>query len=310
MKLAGTTLRGGRRHEVQIPISETYAGAEISIPALVWRARKDGPAVFVTGALHGDELNGTGIVHKLIRNPGFELKRGSLILIPVVNILGFERRARYLPDRRDLNRAFPGSPTGSQASRIANRFFETVVAVCDLGIDCHTGAAQRTNYPNVRGDLRDPEVLRLARAFGCELIINGKGPQGSLRRAATDAGCPTLLLEAGEILKVEPEVTRVGVRGVKNVLSALGMIDSPPVAPAYQLEIEKTQWLRSEWGGMLDFHKQSGARVDQGEPLATCLDLLGNSSGTIRAPAPGVILGMTTHPFVRPGDPVYHLALA
>src|SRR5690606_21004332 len=150
---------------------------------------------------------------------------GTIMLVPVVNILGFDRKARYLPDRRDLNRSFPGSTTGSLAARFAHAVHEEILSRCDFGIDLHTGPVQRTNYPNVRGALAIPGVERIARAFGATIIVNGRGPVGSLRRAACDMGCPTIILEAGEVWKVEPTVVEIGVRGVRNVLIELGMLD-------------------------------------------------------------------------------------
>ena len=185
---------------------------DVRIPVHVRRAKAPGPTVFVSAALHGNEINGIGAIRQLIADNQFELTKGAILLIPVLNILGFERHSRYLPDRRDLNRAFPGSDHGSLASRMANRIFEELVARCDFGIDIHTASVRRTNYPNVRGDLRDDQVRRIAKAFGCEIVMNGVGPKGSLRREACKSGCPTIIMEGGEVSKVEPGVVESSVR--------------------------------------------------------------------------------------------------
>jgi hypothetical protein len=275
----------------------------------VWRAEEAGPTVFVTAAVHGEELNGAGIVRSLLIDPSFELLRGSLILAPVVNVLGLERHQRYLPDRRDLNRSFPGAWDGSLARRFARAIFEGIVKQSDYGIDLHTAAVRRTNYPNVRADLGDPAVKRLAFAFKSEIVISGKGPMGSLRRTASARGCPTIILEAGEVWKIEPSVVEAGIRGVRNVLIWLGMVEGEAIEPPYQLRVDKTKWVRAESGGFLEFHVAPGALVVAGQEIATNADWHGEGSRVICAPADGVVIGMTTLPVVSPGDPVFHLAI-
>lgn len=301
-------VRAGERRAFLVPVSESYSGLPVSIPAQVWRGEGKGPTVFITAAVHGDEVNGAGAIRSLITHPPFELVAGTLILVPVVNLLGFERHSRYLPDRRDLNRRFPGQAEGSLASRFAEALFRQVVLVSDYGIDLHTGAVRRTNFPNVRGNLRDARVRRLAEAFGCELVISSDGPQGSLRRAACEAGRPTIVLEAGEVWKVEPSYVEVARSGVRNVLIDLAMVEGERRAPLYQVIVSRTRWLRANDGGMLQFHVAPGELVEADQPLVTITSLLGNELGAVRAPLDAVILGMTTMPFVAPGDPVCHLA--
>ncbi len=299
----------GTREDFEIPVSQSPTGLDVKLPVCVVRGRQPGPCVFVTGAVHGDELNGVGVVRRLLRGELPDLERGTLILVPVVNVLGFERRSRYLPDRRDLNRSFPGTRRGSGAARLANRIFETLVARSDFGIDLHTGAAHRTNFPNVRGDLFDPGVRRLAVAFGTEVIVDGKGPKGSLRQAATKAGCPTIVLEGGEVGKAEPGVVAVGIRGIVNVLVELGLCDGEITRPAFQVLVRETRWLRSNVGGLLEYHVAPGDAVEEGQVVATCTDLLGREVGAITSRDDGVVIGLTTSPAVTPGDPVCHVAI-
>ena len=299
----------GERRNLVLAVSQSYSGAAVTLPLAVWRAPRPGPTVFVTAAVHGDEINGTGIVREIMLNPPFELQAGSLVLVPVVNVLGFERHSRYLPDRRDMNRAFPGDAEGSLTGRMAHSIFSSIVGPCDFGIDLHTAATRRTNFPSVRADLRNVQAARIARAFGCEVIVDKLGPKGSLRREACDAGCPTVILEAGEVWKIEPSVVEYGIRGIRNVLIELGMVEGERELPAYQVATKKTVWVRSCCGGMLSFHVAPGDIVEQGQPLATNTDLLGQEQGVIDAPHDGVVIGLTTLPTVTPGDPVCHIAV-
>ncbi len=308
-KIAGVRIKRGEKRYLRLKISETYLGEDLFMPVCVIRAKRPGPVVFVTAALHGDELNGTGIIHNLLSNGRLQLEAGTLILIPVVNVFGFESHERYLPDRRDLNRAFPGSAAGSLASRYADTLMREVVAVSDYGIDLHSAAFHRTNFPNVRADISIPAVRRLARAFGCSLIVDGKGPVGSLRREACRAGCPTIILEAGEPWKIEPGVQRIGERGLENVLRSLGMTSGVVHLPPYQTIARKTLWVRAKLGGLLKFHLTAGDFVEKNQPIATNYTILGESANVVRAPVEGIVLGMVTMPGVKPGEPICHLAV-
>ncbi|MGE3182034.1 MAG: succinylglutamate desuccinylase/aspartoacylase family protein [Phycisphaerae bacterium] len=304
----GQPLEPGQRRNVELVVTQSFSGRPMHIPVHVWRAKAPGPTVAIIAAVHGDEVNGTGAVRALIQGDHFQLERGGLILVPVINIPGYEYQSRYLPDRRDLNRSFPGSATGSMASRLACFVFEQIVGRSDYIIDLHSAAVRRTNFHNVRADLSNPEILRIAKAFGCELVVDGKGPQGSLRRTASQAGCPTIILEAGEVLKVEPSVVEVAIRGVRNVLIELGMITGKPRKPVFQTLIKKTVWVRAENGGFLLYHISPGDIVEAGQPIATNTNLLGDELNTLEAPVDGIVLGMTTYPSVTPGDAVVHLA--
>lgn len=297
----------GGRDQYQLVVSESISGADVTIPVYVWKGKRPGPVVCVTAAVHGDEINGTGTIRSIITDPPFELQRGTLVMVPVVNLLGFERHSRYLPDRRDLNRSFPGSASGSLSSRLAFSFFSQLTKHCDYGIDLHTAAVRRTNFPNVRADISNTTLRSFARAFGTELIVSGPGPKGSLRRAATKAGCLTMILEAGEVWKVEPAVVEYAIRGITNCLRHLRMVDGEPTRPPYRLETDTTTWVRATSGGFLEFHVAPGDLVHKDEPIATNSDLTGEEIETVRAPRDGIVLGMTTMPSVAPGDPVVHL---
>lgn len=297
----------GETRRVRLQTTENFIGTPVRVPVAIKRGRQPGPKVFITAALHGNEINGTGAIRDLITDPEFQLETGFLFLVPVVNVLGFERHSRYLPDRRDLNRCFPGSASGSLASRMAHAIFEQVIRRCDFGIDLHTAAVRRTNFPNVRGDLTHADVRQLAMSFGCQWIVTSKGPRGALRREATRAGVPTIILEAGEVWKVEPGVVSVAHRGIKNVLSDLGMIRGTPEVYGEPVVLKRTKWTRADHGGFLQFHTSPGRIVERNQPLATCTSLLGAERSVIHAPFHGVVIGMTTVPAVSPGEPVCHV---
>lgn len=305
----GQSVLPGENNDIRVKISESYTGTEVLMPIRVIRAKAPGPVVFVTAAIHGDEINGTGIIHDFLFGDAVNLLQGSLILVPVVNVFGFEAHERYLPDRRDLNRSFPGSEHGSLASRVAHKLMQEVVSKSDYGIDLHSAAFQRTNYPNVRADLSQKTVRELAQAFGAALVVDGKGPVGCFRREATRAGCPTIILEAGEPWKIEPSVLQIGVQGIRNVLGSLGMLAGcQRVEPPYQATIRKTTWLRASVGGIIKFHITAGDFVEAGQPIATNYSILGEAQNVLLCPKDGIVLGLATMPAVKPGEPICHIA--
>lgn len=297
----------GQAVNTELVITESYSSRDVVVPIRVACGLEAGPTVFVTGALHGDELNGTGAIRALIADPTWQLQSGTLVMVPVLNVLGFERHSRYLPDRRDLNRCFPGNASGSMATRMAKVIFDAIVSRCDYGIDLHTAAVRRTNYPNVRTEFSDTGCMRLAEAFGASVILDGRGPQGSLRREATSAGCPTIVVEGGEVWKVEPSVVECMTRGVQNVLKELGMMSGDPDVPVNPVKIRKTKWVRAERGGFLNMHVAPGSIVVKGQPLATNSNLVHEDQNRLVAPCDGIVIGMTTLPAVQPGEPVVHL---
>jgi len=306
--VGGHRVRRGQTTDIALEVSQTSLGMPVTLPVRVVRGPRKGPAVFVSGAIHGDELNGTGIIRELMLRR-LELGRGTLILVPVVNVFGFERHSRYLPDRRDLNRSFPGSPDGSLAFRLAHTFFDKIVGLCDYGLDLHTATQGRVNFPHVRGNLAHRGVNQLARWFGCELVLDRPGHEHSVRHVATEAGCPTIVLEAGEAMKIERRVVEIGVRGVLNVLQSLRMIDGSPSLPETPLIVQKSLWARAQVGGLLRFSVSPGDVVTEGMRIAYCDTFFGNQSPSVRAPVGGVVLGMCSLPVVRPGGPVCHIGI-
>jgi uncharacterized protein len=299
----------GETRNFQLAIGESYSGLPLWITLQIKRAATPGPVVLVSGALHGDEINGTGAIRQLIQDDTLRLTCGSVIFVPVMNVLAFDRHSRYLPDRRDLNRCFPGSENGSLAGRIAYNLFQELVGRADYGVDLHTAAVRRTNYPTVRADMSQPECARIARAFGTEVIVDGKGPKGSFRREAVPHGCATIVVEGGEVWKVEPTIVESNIQGVKNVLRELNMLAEEETPAIHQVVVNRTKWVRAENGGFLQFHIKPGDVVESGQPLATNTNLLGFEQGLLTSPFDGVVIGMTTLPAVGPGEPICHIGM-
>lgn len=303
----GQSVPLGATTDIHLPVSETYLGFLVSVPIHVIRAKKPGPTIFATAAIHGDELTGVGIIRELMINPP-KLTRGTLICVPVANISGFENHSRYLPDRRDLNRSFPGNKSGNLALRLANVIYKEIVEKSDYGVDLHSAATRRTNFPHVRANLKDEQLKEFAFAFGCEVVVHSPGVSGTLRDAATAGGCKTILYEAGEALKCEQTPVSIGVRGIHNLLKYLDMEEGDQEMPVYQTSVYQTKWIRSEDGGFLRFNVTPGQLLEEGQLIATCHKIFNNDIDEIRSDQKGIILGMTTLPAIKPGEPVCHIA--
>lgn len=308
LEIGGVAVNPGETKEINLKVSEFFTATPALVPISAFRGREDGPTIVVTAAVHGDELNGVGIVRKLIYEMNHERLRGTLVCVPILNRFGFLTQSRYLPDRRDLNRFFPGKPDGVMAERICYVLFNEIIKKCDYGIDLHTAAADRTNTPHIRADMDNPDVVRLARSFGEEVILDHKGVQGSLRRAAVESGVPFILFEAGEPQKFERELIQRGYEGVLNVLSELGMIEKEIKKPQYQIIIKNREWIRAELGGMLDMRTHPGEILYEGDEIAVITNPFGRELYSQKAPFTGLVLSVTTMPLVSPGIPLCNLA--
>ncbi|MFL5814196.1 MAG: succinylglutamate desuccinylase/aspartoacylase family protein [Bdellovibrionia bacterium] len=308
--VSGIVIHPGETREIYLKVSESFLSSSILIPVTVIRGKKPGPTAFVTAAIHGDEINGTDIVRRLIFDIDHEQLSGTLIAIPVVNIPGFLGQSRYLPYHRDLNRFFPGKKNGNNAQTFAHRIFKEVVSKCDFGIDLHTAASGRSNLPHVRGDMSDPEVRKLARAFGATVMVNQTGIRGSLRREATKVGVPTILFEAGETGRFSKRVSQAGLRGVLNVLAEMKMLPASVghKRPPFQVIVRESEWIRAEKGGILDLDIRPGDLVYKGDTIGEILNPFGRTVTQIRAPHTGIIIGIATQPMTIPGTAIAHVA--
>ena len=310
LQIGGADVPEGARTDLLLKVSESYTGDRMSIPITVVNGVRPGPLLFVTAAVHGDELNGVGIVREVLNRVGPPDVVGALVCVPVVNVLGVQFHSRYLPDRRDLNRCFPGSPNGSTASRIAYTLMTEVIIGSDAGIDLHTAANRRMNVPQVRTNLADRRARELGVAFGAPYLIDAPLRQGSLRDAADREAVPVLTFEGGQALRFEDDVIEVGVSGVLRVMRHLGMIpEAPPPPDEPILETDETHWVRADRGGILDLHVGAGDQVEVGQPLWTVTGPFGRERTQQESAYDGVVIGLTTLPLVNPGDAVVHIAV-
>jgi predicted deacylase len=306
-EFAGETVAAGTVKQVDLQVARLPVGVPLSIPVVVIRGRYTGPRLFVSATVHGDEINGIEICRSLLQTDPRKL-HGTLMIIPVVNVFGFVDQSRYLPDRRDLNRSFPGSTKGSLASRMANLFVKEVIENSDYGIDLHTGSNHRTNVPQIRANLKDDETRRLAEAFGAPVFMNSKLRTGSLRAAANKRNVKCLLYEAGEPLRYNDDAIKVGKRGVTRVMTALGMHPRKLARLRHtSIEIGAHAWSRAPASGMLRLSVEAGDMVAARQQLGVICDPLGNNEVRIRAKQDGMIIGHTLNPSVNQGDGIFHI---
>lgn len=298
----------GKLTQVELRVARLPTGMWMSVPVGVLHGRKPGPVIWLSAAIHGDELNGVPIIrHVLDRIDPSELS-GTVLAVPAVNVFGLIQESRYLPDRRDLNRCFPGSKRGSSASQLAHLFMTEVVARCSLGLDLHTGSGGRTNLPQLRCDLDEPETLNLAREFGAPVLLHSRLRDGSLRAAARDLGKTVLVYEAGEANRFDLEAIDMGVAGVVRVMKALDMIDNV-VPPAGHSRLCRTSsWLRARRSGFCEMSLRLGAQVSKGDTVAFIFDALGRAAAPVKARHEGLLIGHLTSPIVNRGDAVAHIA--
>lgn len=310
----GVKIEKGERKQIEIFVAKLYDHTDMNIPVEVIRGIEDGPVLFVSAAIHGDEINGVETIKRLLsRKKILASIKGTLIAVPIVNMFGFNRNVRYLPDRRDLNRVFPGSKNGSLASRIAYIFMKEVVTKCQYGIDLHTGSAHRFNLPQIRACLDDPETEKLARAFGVPVIMHSDMRDGSLREASFERGIKTLLFEGGEALRYDEKVITSAESGIISVMCSIGMLEKKVVKSRLPKQREvframSSHWVRAPISGSLYLKKKLGNKVAKDQVLGVISDPFGSERFNVRARKTGVIIGITMMPLVSNGDALFHVA--
>ncbi len=309
-QIGGTRIARGQRAIVDLPIAQLYTHTPLTMPVQIVRGRETGPGLFISAALHGDELNGVEIIRRVLKLPALGKLRGTLIAVPIVNVQAFLNQSRYLPDRRDLNRSFPGSGSGSLAARIAHVFLKEIVGRADYGIDLHTGALHRPNLPQIRASLDNPQTMKMARAFGVSVVLNSTPRPGSLREFTSRNNIPVLLYESGEALRFDEDCIRTGVQGVVNVLTVLEML--PPsrrrVKLVNPLIARASTWVRAPASGILRIRVKLGQRVKSGQQLGIIADPFGINEFPIASPCDGLVIGRQNLPPTSEGDAVFHIA--
>jgi len=309
--LGNVQILPGARQTIDLPVSVLSDHTPVTMSVHVVHGSRPGPTLFVSAAVHGDEVMGVEVARRLLRAPQLNALRGTLLVIPIVNSFGFINRSRYLPDRRDLNRSFPGSESGSLASRLAHLFMREIVGRSDFGIDLHSAAIHRTNIPQIRVSPSQEETTKLAEVFGAPVIITSNVREGSLRQSAHAAGVDVLLYEAGEGLRFDELSARAGVSGILRVMHALGMVAAKgiPKASGTPVHTSSSTWLRAPVGGLLRTLKPTGEAVVPGETLGIISDPFGEMEIEVKSDLSGIIVGRTNLPVVNEGDALFHVAL-
>lgn len=309
--IGGVEVLPGERKTIDLKVGKLYTHGELNMPVQVWCGRQSGPVLFVSAAVHGDELNGVEIIRRLLKIKTLQRLKGTLVTVPIVNLHGFINHSRYLPDRRDLNRNFPGSKTGSIASRLAHVFLTEIVSKATHGIDLHTGAINRSNLPQIRANLNDATTLELAHAFGAPIMLNSNLRDGSLRAAAVKRGIPILLYEAGEALRFDEVSIRAGVRGIVNVMRSLKML--PPLKnqdkSGKAMVAKGSYWIRATQSGIFRSLVKDGERVKANQTLVGVIsDPFGEVEKEVYAPHSGIVIGQMCLPLVNEGEALFHIA--
>ncbi len=310
IEIAGVKIKPGSRQSIDIPLPSFYTHSSVNMPVHVAHGRKPGPVLLVCATIHGDEINGVEIIRRLLSHKIIDRCKGTLIAIPVVNVYGFVSKSRYLPDRRDLNRSFPGSDGGSMASRLANVLMTQIIPHCSHIVDLHSGAVNRENLPQIRAKLSDePELESLARAFGVPVILDANLLEGSFREAAHGLDIPTLVYESGEALRFDEVAIRAGVKGVLNIMTALGMRSRPGKHRQPETMIANTShWVRAPQSGILRALVGTGSKLEIGERLGYINDPLGENICEVVSPVNGIVIGKTNLPLVFAGEALFNIA--
>jgi len=307
--IGGVAVKRGTNVIINIELPKLY-NTPTKLPLRVIRGKKDGPVVFVSAAIHGDELNGIEIIRRFRKLNILKKLKGTVIVVPIVNVYGVMNLSRYLPDRRDLNRSFPGSFKGSLAARIAKIFFDEVVSKCSLGIDLHTASIHKSNLPQVRTNIDNEYTFALAKAFEAPVVLHSELRDGSLRAVAQEKGVPILLYEAGEALRFDERSIRIGVKGIVNVLRENGMLPKSLHKKTLKTPIvtRESRWIRATESGMLRTIKALGDTVEKDEVIAYIDEPLDDVFFEIRSPFSGVIIGKSEIPLIQEGDAIFHIA--
>lgn len=309
--LAGTPVGPGKVSLIHLNVTRLSTGTEVHVPVTVVNGAFEGPRLLLTGAIHGDEMNGVEIVRQVVQDVDPKRLHGTIVAVPVVNVLSYLIQSRYLPDRRDLNRHFPGNLKGSLAAQLAHMVMTKIVPGATFAVDFHAGSDGRTNLPQIRADLGNPHIRSAALAFGAPVALHAKIRPGSFRWAANQIGLPMLLFEGGEALRFERPVIKVGVEGTWRLMQSLGMHPGGvEELPRDVFVAGDSAWVRAPAGGLFHTATHPGDFVKKGERLGVVMDVQGRSTGRVVAPFQGLVVGMVVNPQVAHGEALLHIARA
>lgn len=302
----GINIKKGQQLQINLSIARLPSHTLIELPVFVYRAKKDGPALLLTAGIHGDEINGIEVIRRMISGKKLMPERGSVIAIPLVNVYGFIHNSRNLPDGKDLNRCFPGGPTGSLARQIAHILMKEIIPNIDFGVDFHTGGSRISNYPQIRATLDVQENLELGKAFGAPFIVNSELIDKSFRKEAFKVGKHILVYEGGESLRIDENAIRWGIDGVCRLMKYLNMRDFN-VPEADPQILKEDSWVRAKISGIFSSGISYGQEVKKNEVIATISDPFGQSITEVKSPQRGYVVGINNMPVINAGDALFHM---
>lgn len=306
-------VKPGETRHIRYEIGETYLGDPVEIPVTVINGEISGPTVYLTAAIHGDELNGVKVLQEVASRYDPADLHGTLVCLHVVNVPGYLAQQRDIPIYdQDLNRSFPGKERSNTAERMAYQVYHRFISQCDLGIDFHTSTRNRTTMYHARADMTNPEVKRLAQAFGANVILTGSGEDTSLRSVATADGVPTITVEMGKAHRFQRPLIDKAIAGVETVLAEHDVLpDEPVTEPKWQKVLggdQEKRWLRADTGGLVDMEWGPHPLVHEGETICTITNHFGEEEHVVTAPFTGLLVGVLENPVALPGHPLCHLA--
>ena len=302
----------GESVQLSLQVAHLHTRTMVEVPVIVERAKVDGPVLLLVGGIHGDEVNGVEIVRQIVSKKINKPKKGTVICIPVLNIFGFLSKSRYLPDGKDLNRSFPGSKSGSLASRFAYHLMKEIVPHIDYCLDFHTGGAERFNAPQIRVTRDNEELMELAKVFATDFILFAPNREKSLRESAVQLGKKMLLFEGGKSLNINEQVTQKAINGTMRIMQTLGMRDFKrqlkDAPTSNTVVIKSSSWKRSNYSGMFRSYIHSGDKVEKGQKLGSISDPYGAFEHVVKAPNSGYVIGVNHAAIVHQGDALFHIS--
>lgn len=309
MRINGTNIGLGENLRVNLNVYYLPTGAKMEIPVYVFRGKKKGPSVLFMAGMHGDETNGIEIMRNLLKEKYFEmLERGSVVAIPITNVVSFLNRSRELPDGRDLNRCFPGTRSGSLGSRIAYDLTKKIIPIIDMGVDFHTGGNEINNYPQVRCVFESEKSLSLGRSFGAPFILNSPYRDKSLRKEAAKNGKPILVYEAGESFRFSKVGITEGVNGCLRLMTNLKMLDVATPKPQ-SITLNSSKWIRAKISGLFRTRKKFGTYVEKDQVIGVVSSPYAEIEKHLIAPVSGFLIGINNKPVVNEGDALIHIGM-
>ncbi len=309
LMIAGHSIQPGEFKEININIARLPSRTQIDTPIYVYRSLEDGPVLALTAGMHGDEINGMEIVRRMIDQGYHKVKRGTTVCMPIINVYGFLNYSREVPDGKDVNRSFPGSKTGSLASRVAYHLTHEIIPFIDVGVDFHTGGAMRTNYPQVRCVMQEPKNVEMANAFNAPFTIDAPFRPHSLRQTAAKKGKNIIVFEGGESLRMDPHAIEEGIQGTLRLMKHLKMIDTAPDPTEENKVVWNSSWIRARTAGIFHTHIKAGSLIIKDQLVGSITDPFGEFHEEVKSNVSGYVVGLNNNPVVNAGDALMHVGM-